>query len=199
MKVVRHHKGAFYAVVGEARDGNTGEQRVLYRPLGKPDAVPFSHTVADFERMEGSVRRFQPVDLERTLLILKPDVADQSYVLGQTLHAIELKTPTLKVVDIRSAHIDRNMCDRLYAEHLDKDFYLNHRSFMTRGRVWLIQIVGYDAVSLVRALVGPTNPAEAPESTLRGQYGTDLPKNGFHASADVRAAERELKLFGWEP
>jgi nucleoside-diphosphate kinase len=64
---------------------------------------------------------------------------------------------------------------------------------------------GIDAVSLVRKLVGATNPKDAMPGTIRGDYShisrdyvnankARLP-NIAHASADATEAEKEIALW----
>jgi nucleoside-diphosphate kinase len=43
--------------------------------------------------------------------------------------------------------------------------------------------------------MGPTNPAEAPPGTIRGDFGLIVTNNIVHGSDSVSSAERELGLF----
>jgi nucleoside-diphosphate kinase len=43
--------------------------------------------------------------------------------------------------------------------------------------------------------MGPTNPAEAPPGTIRGDFGIIMTNNIVHGSDSVASAERELDLF----
>lgn len=62
-----------------------------------------------------------------------------------------------------------------------------------------------DAPGLLRALIGPTDPAEGGPGTIRGRYGTDtraaakagrrLTENLIHTSDDARAAHRDFLLW----
>jgi nucleoside-diphosphate kinase len=44
-------------------------------------------------------------------------------------------------------------------------------------------------------LMGPTNPAEAPPGTIRGDFGTDVGENLVHGSDAEASAQREIRLF----
>jgi nucleoside diphosphate kinase len=55
---------------------------------------------------------------------------------------------------------------------------------------------GIDAVSKIRERLGPTNPKEAAGGTVRSDYGSDLMRNGAHASDSVDNAVRERKIIG---
>ncbi|MEE9205600.1 MAG: nucleoside-diphosphate kinase, partial [Acidimicrobiia bacterium] len=54
---------------------------------------------------------------------------------------------------------------------------------------------GPDAVSIARTLMGPTNPADAPPGTIRGDLGTVITENIVHGSDSLASAEREIELF----
>ena len=53
---------------------------------------------------------------------------------------------------------------------------------------------GVDAVSKIRTLLGPTNPANAPAGTIRYDFGTDLMVNAAHASDSPESYERESAI-----
>ena len=55
---------------------------------------------------------------------------------------------------------------------------------------------GVDAVSKIRERLGPTNPKEAAGGTVRSDYGSDLMRNGAHASDSAENAGRERKIIG---
>ena len=53
---------------------------------------------------------------------------------------------------------------------------------------------GVDAVSKIRALLGPTNPANASGGTIRYDFGTDIMINAAHASDSPASYERESAI-----
>lgn len=53
----RHHKGKFIIVVGITNDGDSDEQRVLYRHMN--EAKIWDHKVSDFLTSHGEYQRFQ--------------------------------------------------------------------------------------------------------------------------------------------
>ncbi len=85
-----------------------------------------------------------------------------------------------------------------YKEHKGKQFYDNLVSFMTSDLIVGMEIVGKDAVTAWRKLIGPTNSEvarrEAPNS-IRALYGTDGSKNAVHGSDSNSSAARELQLI----
>jgi nucleoside diphosphate kinase len=55
---------------------------------------------------------------------------------------------------------------------------------------------GVDAVAKIRERLGPTNPKEAAGGTVRSDYGSDLMRNGAHASDSPESAARERRIVG---
>lgn len=56
-------------------------------------------------------------------------------------------------------------------------------------------IEGGDCISLIRKMVGATNPSEADMGTIRGDYAIETGRNMIHASDSTESAEREISLF----
>ncbi|MGH2676175.1 MAG: nucleoside-diphosphate kinase, partial [Actinomycetota bacterium] len=66
---------------------------------------------------------------------------------------------------------------------------------ITSGEVVVARVAGEQAVSVVRILMGPTDPAAAPSGTIRGDYGVIITENLVHGSDSPESAKRELDLF----
>jgi nucleoside-diphosphate kinase len=66
---------------------------------------------------------------------------------------------------------------------------------MQKTPVIALALEGENAISRVRDLLGPTNSAEAPAGTLRGDFGEDMMINVCHASDAPETAAAELKRF----
>lgn len=130
--------------------------------------------------------------MERTFCMLKPGVL-QRRIVGEVLSRIERKG--LKVCAIKMMQIPRALCEQHYAEHKDRPFFPSLVEYMISGPVIAMVIEGNDAISGLRALCGPTNPAEAPPGTIRGDYGVVTQKNIIHASDSPAGAAREIDLF----
>jgi nucleoside-diphosphate kinase len=129
---------------------------------------------------------------ETTLLIVKPDAVRRG-LIGEILRRVESKG--LRVDDIRMIRIDRVLAEEHYAEHREKPFFGDLVGFITSGDVVVARVVGEQAVSVLRTLMGPTDPASAPPGTIRGDLGTIITENLVHGSDSAESAERELKLF----
>ena len=57
------------------------------------------------------------------------------------------------------------------------------------------KVSGPDAISVLRAIMGATDPAKAAPGTIRGDYGTVITHNLVHGSDSAESARRELALF----
>jgi len=91
--------------------------------------------------------------------------------------------------------IDEDLAGRHYEEHREKPFFAELVGFITSGPVVVARIEGADAVSVVRDLMGPTDPKDAPPGTIRGDYGEVITENLVHGSDSPESAKRELDLF----
>jgi nucleoside-diphosphate kinase len=129
---------------------------------------------------------------EATLVIVKPDAMRRG-LLGEILGRLERKG--LRIEALRLERIDRDLAERHYEEHRDKPFYPELVGFITSGDVVVARVVGEQAVSAVRMLMGPTDPAVAPPGTIRGDYGLIITENLIHGSDSPESAKRELDLF----
>ncbi|MGH2662996.1 MAG: nucleoside-diphosphate kinase [Actinomycetota bacterium] len=129
---------------------------------------------------------------EETLVIVKPD-AVQRGLIGEVLGRIERKG--LRIEAMRRTRIDRDLAERHYAEHREKPFYDELVDFITSSEVVVARVSGEQAISVVRTLMGPTDPAAAPPGTIRGDFGTVITHNLVHGSDSPESAKRELDLF----
>ncbi len=54
---------------------------------------------------------------------------------------------------------------------------------------------GREAVSVVRQLMGATDPAKAAPGSLRGDFGLEITANIVHGSDSDESAAREIGLY----
>jgi nucleoside-diphosphate kinase len=57
------------------------------------------------------------------------------------------------------------------------------------------KVSGREAVPVVRALMGATDPAVSAPGTIRGDLGLEITENLVHGSDSPASAKRELALF----
>jgi len=130
--------------------------------------------------------------LEKTLVLIKPDAVHMR-VVGNIISKYE--NEMLNIVHIKILIPDKELLEKHYEEHRDKDFFPELIEFMSGGRVVAMVLEGEDVVSKVRKINGDTNPNKAEENTIRNLYGTDLTFNAVHGSEDQKSAEREINLW----
>ena len=129
---------------------------------------------------------------ESTLVIVKPDAVRRG-LIGEILGRLERKG--LRIEGLRSARLAKELAERHYEEHQEKPFFGELVAFITDGDVVLAKVTGPQAISVVRALMGPTDPRSAPPGTIRGDFGTIITENLIHGSDSPESAARELALF----
>ena len=131
--------------------------------------------------------------MNRTLVICKPDAVERGLV-GEIVGRVERKGLRLVAGSLRM--IDVATAGRHYAEHVGKAFYDELVVFITRSPSFVFVAEGPDDTwRIIRTLMGPTNPAEAPPGTIRGDYGTVVAENLVHGSDSAEAAAREIAIF----
>jgi nucleoside-diphosphate kinase len=129
---------------------------------------------------------------QSTLLIVKPDAVRRG-LIGEILSRVERKG--LRVDELRMMTIPRDLAERHYAEHREKPFFDDLVAFIVGGPVVLARLSGREAVSVLRALMGATDPAKSPPGTIRGDLGIEITENLVHGSDSPESATRELELF----
>lgn len=130
--------------------------------------------------------------VERTLVLCKPDAVARGLV-GEVVGRLERKGLRLIAMDLRT--LDESVAKAHYGEHEGKPFFDELVSFITSGPLVAICVEGSDAVTAVRALMGPTNPVQAQPGSIRGDYGLDIGRNLVHGSDSAASAVREVDLF----
>ena len=129
---------------------------------------------------------------QRTFAMLKPDAVKRR-LTGEILTRFEKRG--LKVIAAKTLMISDDLAKTHYGEHSDKPFFNDLISYITSGPVFAMVLEGDDVISLVRKMVGATNPKEADVGTIRGDYGIDTGRNIIHASDSEESAQREIYLF----
>ena len=130
--------------------------------------------------------------MERTFLMVKPDGVARG-LLGEVLRRVEGKG--LKIIAVKMLRVDEPLGKRHYEEHREKPFFPGLISFITSGPSVAMVVEGRDAIKVMRAMIGKTDPKEAPPGTIRGDFGLDVGKNIVHASDSKASAEREMALY----
>lgn len=130
--------------------------------------------------------------IQKTLILLKPDAIQKS-LIGKILVRFEEKW--LKVVGLKMMGMNDSIIEEHYGFLKDKPFFPRIVSYMTDGPIVALSLEWEEAVSVVRQLVGATNPLEATPGSIRADYAKNIDNNIIHASDSPENAEVELNRF----
>jgi nucleoside-diphosphate kinase len=130
--------------------------------------------------------------VERTLVLVKPNGVARG-LIGEVVSRLERRGFEIKAA--RMLVVSQDLAERHYAEHVGKPFYADLVDFITSGPVFAMVVQGPSAISVVRAMMGATNPLNAAPGTVRGDFALDMGQNVVHSSDGPESAEREIGLF----
>lgn len=130
--------------------------------------------------------------MERSLVLLKPDTVQRG-LIGELTGRLEDKG--LKIKGMKLMKVGDELAREHYKEHVEKDFFSDLFEFITSSPIVAMVVEGEQAISVIRGMMGATNPFEADPGTIRGDYGLDLTKNLIHGSDSPESADREIDLF----
>lgn len=123
--------------------------------------------------------------------MVKPDGVQRGLV-GEVIGRIERRG--LKIAALRMNMITLEMAKKHYAEHAQKPFFKSLIDFITSGPSVSMVVEGKNAVSVMRAINGATNPVNAATGSIRGDLALDTGRNVVHASDSPESAAREIGI-----
>ena len=129
---------------------------------------------------------------ELTFVMIKPD-AIQRGLVGEVVGRLERKG--LQVVAMQLVQPTRELVEEHYKEHKNRSFFSKLVKYVSSGPVLAMMWRGREAVKVVRAILGATDPTEALAGTIRGDLALSKTMNLVHASDSVEAALRESELW----
>ncbi|WP_292373050.1 MULTISPECIES: nucleoside-diphosphate kinase [unclassified Methanosarcina] len=129
--------------------------------------------------------------MEQTYVMVKPDGVQRGLV-GEIISRIEKRG--LKLVALRMNVISEATAKEHYGEHAAKPFFPGLVEFITSGPSVSMVVAGKDAIRVMRAINGATNPVDAAPGTIRGDFALDVGRNVVHASDSPEAAAREIAI-----
>ncbi|MGZ7046749.1 MAG: nucleoside-diphosphate kinase [Methanobacterium sp.] len=129
---------------------------------------------------------------ERSFVMIKPDAVLRR-LIGTVLSRFEKRG--LKIVACKMMEISEDLAKKHYGEHSEKPFFNDLVSYITSGPVLAMVIDGDECITLIRKMVGATNPKEADIGTIRGDFALQTGRNIIHASDSPQSAKREIALF----
>jgi nucleoside-diphosphate kinase len=129
---------------------------------------------------------------QKSFVMLKPDAVLRR-LAGRIINRFEERG--LKIDAAKMLIISKDLAEQHYKEHSEKPFFKDLVDYITSGPVLALVIEGEECVSLIRKMVGSTNPKESEIGTIRGDYAIDTGRNVIHASDSLESAKREISLF----
>ncbi len=130
--------------------------------------------------------------MEKTLILIKPD-AFARHLTGVLIARFERKGLTIAALERRQ--LDLETARKHYAEHEGKPFYDDLVEFITSAPLVVMVLEGEFAVAAARQVIGATDPLEATNGTIRGDFAVTVKRNMVHGSDSPESGERESKLF----
>jgi nucleoside-diphosphate kinase len=131
--------------------------------------------------------------MDRTLVLCKPDAVERGLV-GEIVGRLERKNLRIVAAELRS--VDQATAEAHYAEHLDKPFFPELLSFITRSPVMALVVEGpEETFKVVRTMMGATNPRDAAPGTIRGDLAIEMTENLVHGSDSPESAAREIDIW----
>lgn len=133
--------------------------------------------------------------INQTFCMLKPDIYDRN-LIGDVVSMLEKNH--FKVIQIESKKMELKDVEEFYKDHKDKFFFTDMVKRIADGHV-VGCILKYtkngEAITVLRDLMGATNPANATEGTIRHTFAIDIDNNSIHGSDSFDNFERESKIF----
>ncbi|MBI2930183.1 MAG: nucleoside-diphosphate kinase [Planctomycetes bacterium] len=130
--------------------------------------------------------------MERTFCMIKPDGV-QRRLVGKIVQRLEEKG--LRIAGLKLIRMEHKTAENLYSVHKGKPFYDGLVKFMTSGPAVVMVVEGFNAIEVVRKLMGATFGFNAEPGTIRGDYGCSKGFNLVHGSDSVDSVKRELPIF----
>lgn len=144
--------------------------------------------------------------MERTLVLLKPDVLERG-VIGEIITRFE--RVGVRIVGLKLLVSRKDIARLHYTDDLAKRRGEKVRDLMvqmiTSGPIIAMVLEGIEVVEVARKMVGATEPKSAAPGTIRGDYAHVSFKhadekgigvfNLIHASGSVKEAEEEIGVW----
>jgi nucleoside-diphosphate kinase len=129
---------------------------------------------------------------ERTFVMIKPDGVQRGFV-GEIINRFEKKG--LKIVAMKMVSVSKELAEKHYGIHRGKPFFEPTVKYITSSPVVAMVLEGFNAIELVRNMMGKTNPVEATLGSIRGDFGQFIGRNIVHGSDGADTAKFEINLW----
>jgi len=128
---------------------------------------------------------------EQTLVIVKPDAVKRN--LAEEILS-RFKKKGFRISKLKTFNFTVEMAEQFYSVHRSKPFFGELVSFITSGTVTAAIIEGDNVINVTREIIGKTNPKEASQGTIRGDFGTGILENSIHASDSRESFDKEVNV-----
>jgi nucleoside-diphosphate kinase len=133
-----------------------------------------------------------PMAIERTFSILKPDATERN--LTGAINAM-IEKAGLRIIAQKRVRISPDQAERFYAVHRERPFFRELVDFMISGPVVVQVLEGDNAIAKYRDVMGATDPAKAAAGTIRKTHARSIGENSVHGSDAPETAVREIAQF----
>ena len=130
--------------------------------------------------------------MEKTLILLKPDSLQRG-LSGEIISRFEKKG--FKIIGMKLIKVSKDLAETHYSEHKGKPFFEDLVAFITSSPIIAMVIETQNAITIARNMMGSTNPIDALQGTIRGDFGISVESNIIHGSDSQTSAKREISLF----
>lgn len=132
------------------------------------------------------------MEKQRTFVMIKPDAVQRGLV-GEIINRFEKKG--IKIVAMKMVAVTREQAEKHYAVHKDKPFFQPTVKYIISSPVVVMVLEGINAIEMVRGIMGKTDPQQAENGTIRGDYGQFIGRNIVHGSDSKETAKFEINLW----
>lgn len=133
----------------------------------------------------------KPLPVQRTLAMVKP---------GAPADAIKAAIASwgFEVLAERRTTMSLSRAEEFYEEHRGRPFFPRLTQYMSSGETTALLLAKPNAVEAWRAVIGPTQTADAKAQapwSIRAQFGGEDGRNAVHGSDSAASADREATFF----
>lgn len=130
--------------------------------------------------------------MEYSVVLIKPDAVARGLV-GEITTRFEKKG--LLLCDMSMTHATTEQIARHYHDLVNKPHYPSICQSMTCGPLVAQLWMGLNSVSVIRSMLGATDPQRALPGTIRGDLSMHIGRNVCHASDSHDATNREIGVW----
>ncbi|WAC47569.1 nucleoside-diphosphate kinase [Asticcacaulis sp. SL142] len=130
--------------------------------------------------------------MTRTFSIIKPDATRRN--LTGAVNAV-IEATGLRIVAQKRVILSKAQAEQFYGAHKERSFFNELIAQMTAAPVVVQVLEGTDAVKSYRAIMGDTNPEQAPVGTIRKLFALSIGENSVHGSDSDENAAIEIAQF----